>query len=322
MWFESISVASIFSRSRIGVRQMRTTCSRRISVYPFAQRCCWLLYAVIWAGSSAGSLQVAQVDELPPLEVGADRDLGVLGERGRGPAARVVDRAAAPDAARAVEVEESAGAVAVGRLEDEVAVDEEALDVRQEVLVEVQVVPARLHEPDLRGREVGHRLAEEIRRGDEVGVEDRDELRVVPLEPGGERPRLEPLAVAPAEVLDRHPPRLQLGARARRGLDRLVRRVVEELDPDPVAGVVEPLHRIEDAAHDLALVVDGDLHEDGRQDRGVRRPHRVLLPHPQVDDHHPHAVEAVAAEQARERDVEREEEDLEERHPYPGDFLG
>jgi hypothetical protein len=76
-------------------------------------------------------------------------------------------------------------------LEDEVPVDEERLQPREQVLLQVEVVPARLHHAHPRLGEVGYDRPEEVGRRNEVGVEDRHQLRVVAFEPVGQRARLE-----------------------------------------------------------------------------------------------------------------------------------
>ena len=100
------------------------------------------------------------------------------------------EAAAPPDAGGAVEVEEAPGAVAGRVLDDEVAVEEDRLDLRQQREIAVQVLPARLHHPDRRIREVGEARAQHVGTRDEVGVEDEQELPAAPSRapPGARRP--------------------------------------------------------------------------------------------------------------------------------------
>ena len=83
---------------------------------------------------------------------------------------------AAQNARGAVEIEEQAGARARAVLENEVAVEQHGFDFRQEVVIAVQVAPARLHHADLRIGEIVDGARQEIGRRAEVGVEDRDEF--------------------------------------------------------------------------------------------------------------------------------------------------
>src|SRR5437667_357365 len=84
------------------------------------------------------------------------------------------------------------------------------------------------------------------------------------LEPRREGTGLEPGAVATVEVGDREPARAELA----RGLgdDRagVVGGVVEDLDLEAVARVVEGADSLEQPARDVALVVEGKLHGHGR----------------------------------------------------------
>jgi hypothetical protein len=92
------------------------------------------------------------------------------------PAAGEFDGAAAPHAGRPVEVEEAAGAVANSLLDDEVAVEQDGLEAREQVRAPVDVRPAHLRAGDERVVEEVYELAKCLRPGDEVGVEDGDEF--------------------------------------------------------------------------------------------------------------------------------------------------
>ena len=145
---------------------------------------------------------VLQEDELPALQLRAVGEVQVLGERVVLPAAGVVDGVAPPDAGGAVEVEEAPGAVAGAVLDDEVAVEEDRLHLGEQRVVAVDVAPAHLHHADPGVGEVAEGLLQDVGRGDEVGVEDRDELALGDLEPGVQRAGLEALAVLAVEVVD------------------------------------------------------------------------------------------------------------------------
>src|SRR5205085_1266186 len=160
---------------------------------------------------------------------------------------RLVDRAAAPDPARAVEVEEAPRAAARGLLDLEMAVEDDPLELREEREVAVEVRPARLDEADLRVREVVHGLPEHVRERGEVGVEDRDELALRGLEAVREGARLEALAALAADELDVGAARAPLGDLAARDLERLVDRVVEDLHLEAVARVVEGADGVDQA---------------------------------------------------------------------------
>src|SRR5262249_51385358 len=135
--------------------------------------------------------QVGEEEEPPAAQLRAVAQVQILSERVVLPAARIVDRNPAPDARRAVEVEEAARAVAGAVLEHEVAVEQHGLDTREQRVVLIEVAPAGLDERQLRVLEVAHRPPEKIRWWHEVRVEDGDVLAARDPEAGVERARLE-----------------------------------------------------------------------------------------------------------------------------------
>ena len=87
---------------------------------------------------------------------------------------------AAPDAGGAVEIEKGAAAGARAVLDDEMAVEQNGFDLREQGIVAVEIGPARLHHADFVAavgiHEIRNGAAKEIGLGDEVGVEDGDEF--------------------------------------------------------------------------------------------------------------------------------------------------
>src|SRR5260221_4268071 len=130
------------------------------------------------------------------------------------------------------------------------------------------MLPAPLHERDLRIGEVGDGSLEEIGRGDEVGVEDGDQLAFCETEPvrqgasfeirGGEAPELhdvEACLTKPRHDLDDDP-------------YRLVVRVIQSLDLEQLARIVERRSRLDRARRRIVLIPDGDLDRDPGPARG------------------------------------------------------
>ena len=118
--------------------------------------------------------QVLQEDEPPAAQLRAVAEIEILGQRVVLPAAGVLDRGAPPDAGSAIEVEEMPRPVPAAMLEDEVAVQQDRLNLRQQRIVLVDVSPPRLHHRHLRiGEELDGAL-QEVGGGGEVGVEYRD----------------------------------------------------------------------------------------------------------------------------------------------------
>src|SRR6266498_6128132 len=81
--------------------------------------------------------QVSQIDELPAGQLRPVGDVEVLRQGVRLPAADFLEAAAPPYSRRSVEVEEAAGAVAGGVLDDEMAVEEDGLNPGQERVVAI-----------------------------------------------------------------------------------------------------------------------------------------------------------------------------------------
>jgi len=218
--------------------------------------------------------QVFDVGGPPAAQLRAVAEVQVLGQRPRAPAARVQDRGPAPHPGRAGEV----GEIAVLRphrlLDQEVKVDRHRLQPSEQRVALVEMTPTRLRECDRGVVECADRPPQKIRRRDEVGVEDGDEGRIRLLHAVGESAGLESGAGGPAQL--RHADSLAAPVRHPSGedLDRLVVRVVENLDLKPIVRPVDRADRIEDPLDNVALVVDGDLHADARFAGGGKAPRR------------------------------------------------
>ena len=161
------------------------------------------LEGVHFHGQLGGAFDIGQIEKSPAAELRAIGKIGVFGERVVLPAAGIVDGGAAPDAGGAVEIEEASAAGARAVLDDEMAVEQDALDLGQRRVVAIQVGPARLDHADLGIGEIGQRAAQEIRRGQEIGVEDGDEFAGGGLQAFGQRAGLVAFAIGAMQVLRR-----------------------------------------------------------------------------------------------------------------------
>ena len=186
-----------------------------------------------------GALDLGQVEKPPAAQLGAIGEVGIFGERVVLPAARVFDGGATPDAGGAVEVEKRAAAGARAMLDDEMAVEQDRLDLGQQGVVAVQIRPARLRHGYAGIMEIGNGAAKEIGAGDEIGVEDGDELAGSGFQAFGQRAGLEACAVGAVEVADGQPERLVALDTGARNLARLVGGIVEHLDIQELARIVE-----------------------------------------------------------------------------------
>jgi len=218
-----------------------------------------------------GRLDGAVEAEAPAAELGAIAEIEVLGERVGRPAARVLDTGAAPDTGGAVEVEEQARGGARLLLDAEVGVEQRGLRAREPRGATIQVAPARLDHAHAGIGEGRHDAPQEVHRGHEVGVEDREQLAMGDAHPGGERAGLEAAAAQPTDVAHVDPARAMARDRRRRALAGVVGRVVEHLDLEAAGRVVERRRGADQPLDDVALVVDRELDGDHRPRRLASR---------------------------------------------------
>jgi hypothetical protein len=267
-------------------------------------------------GDLCGRHHLGQEDELPALQLGPVGEVQILGEGVVLPAPGCCDGGAAPDAGRAVEVEEPPRPVARGVLDDEVAVEQDALHLGEGAESAVQVLPAHLHHAHAVVGEVVHRAAEEFLGRDEVGVEHRHELAGRGQEAVLQRAGLEALAVGPVDVVDVEPlgaPVLDGPPGDERGL---VERVVEDLDLEQLARIVELADRPDEPLDDVHLVEDGELDGDPGQLLVVplRDRHVVLVAVVQV--RHEVPVRPIHGEYEQDQPVGDDDRDLEGTHRF------
>ena len=260
-----------------------------------------------------GSDQVRQEDELPAAQLRAIAQVEIFGQRVVLPAAGISDRRSPPDARGAVEVEEQPGAVPSAVLQHEVGVEQDRLDLREQRVVLVDVPPSRLHHRDAVVAEVRNRLLQEVRRRNEVRVEDGDELALRHLHGGIERARLVAGAIGAMDVGDVD----AVGGIAHHGAlrhnARLVGGVVQHLDFEQLARIVELADGVDQPVRHVHLVVDRKLDRDLRQPFQARRHGMtVLVLHVQVDQVIP--VPPVDRENDEDEKVGRENEGFAGRH--------
>src|SRR5207247_9827973 len=102
--------------------------------------------------------------------------IGVFGLRIVLPSARAFDCGPPPNACRAVEVEESSGEMTSAVFDDEVAVKNHRLHLREQRIFAIDMTPTRLNHSNLRIAEIIHNVFEKIRRGNEVRIENRNQF--------------------------------------------------------------------------------------------------------------------------------------------------
>ncbi len=208
---------------------------------------------------------VTQQDEAPPGKLRPVAQVEIFGQRCRPPASRILHTRPPPHPGRAVEVEEESGAESGFTFDPKVSIQHERLRPCEPAVALVEVVPCRLHHADVRIGEGRKKASQKIGRRDEIGIQDEKEVSPGSPDPVGQGPGLEATPRAAVEVLDASAPTPPSGNASRGDGARLVRRIVEQLDLEAIARIVEAARRIDQPLDDVSLVVNGQLHGDAWQ---------------------------------------------------------
>ena len=228
-------------------------------------------------GELTGTDDVRHVRDTPPRELRAVAQVEIFGDRVVLPAAGIRDALRAQHGASAVEAEEEASVVAAGLLDGELRVESHHRRACERRVLLVEIAPARLGNADLRIAHVRKHRANEVVRNHEVRVEERDVLgRRVP-QPVLERAALVTLAISAVDMRDVEALRAVAIDEAARELDGVVGGIVEELDREQLARIVELGRRAKEPGEHIALVVDRELQDDARK-LVVRERERMIAP--------------------------------------------
>ena len=119
--------------------------------------------------------------------------------------------------------------------------------------------------------EIRQRAHQEVGRGDEIRVEDRDELPRRLLQTGIERARLVTGPIHAVEVVDIEAARGMAADGKLRDLFCLVGRIVQNLDLEQVLRVIELADGRDQPVGHVHFVEDRKLDGDPRQNRGRRQ---------------------------------------------------
>ena len=96
------------------------------------------------------------------------------------PAARLLDGALSPYSGSAVEIEETSRPVSRRMFDDQVAVEEDRLNPRQQGIGAIEVAPAHLYHPDAWVGKVVDALFKDLGRWHEIGIEDQEKFATGP----------------------------------------------------------------------------------------------------------------------------------------------
>ena len=123
-----------------------------------------------------GTNDVRQVKELPSGHLGAIAEIGVFSQRIVLPSSSAFNCGAPPNACRAVEIEEPPGEMPSAVFDDEVAIENYRLHLRQQRIFAIDVAPTHLNHSDLRIAEIIDNVFQEVRRRNEIRIEDGDQF--------------------------------------------------------------------------------------------------------------------------------------------------
>jgi len=208
---------------------------------------------------------VAEVVNLPSLELSAVREIEILGEGISRPVSSFLDTLTAPDTSSSVEVEgEVAGALGV-LLNNKVTVVADGLQLGEEGVIIVEMSPTSLNTSDVGLGETRNSHLEELGLRDKVGIEDGKELSASLSGSNHEGTSLEVGTRTTSEMSE-----LDLGGLSEtldafgNNLGGSIGRVIENLDLELLRRIVELQTALDETLNDVAFVVNGKLDSDGR----------------------------------------------------------
>ena len=223
------------------------------------------LEAVHIDGQFGGGDDVVEEMEAPSFHLGAVAEVEVLGQGVVLPSSGVHDAGFAPDTGGSIKIDEPAGATAGGLFDHEVAVEEHGLNAGQQAVVAVEVAPAGLDHTDFRiGEKVDHPVQDFWWR-DEVGVQNEDIIAFSGQQAVFQGAGFVASPVGPVDEFGVESCGDEFGDFPSADVHGFVGGVVQHLDLQPVARVIEAGDGIDEAGDDMLFVKNGQLDGDQRQ---------------------------------------------------------
>ena len=210
-------------------------------------------------GELVRSVYAGAVFAAPAAQCGAVAEVEILGQRVNLPAARVVNASAPPEPTRTIEVEPQAIAAAHLLLHEKVNVVHHGLRAGDETVLTIKVGPAGLGEAGARVGEgvlLDQDAAQPVDGGNEVGVEECDELAFDVRHGGGECAGLVAAAIGAVPVFDVEAGVAEFADDGGGEISGVVGGVVEHLNLKAVAGPIERGGSADYALGDVVLVKD------------------------------------------------------------------
>jgi len=205
---------------------------------------------------------VGQIPYPPAAQLSAVAEVEILRQRVPLPAAGVLDAGPPPDASGAVEVDKQPSPAPCCLLDDKVTVHPQCLGLGEERVVPVEMSPTGLDAADGGVSKVGDNSLQKVWRGKKIGIKDGHQFPFGLSQASGQRPGLETGPVQPRDVDHICPLSPQTSDGPRRYPAGGIGRIVENLDLQPVARVVQPGRCGQQPLDGVQLVVDGQLNGD------------------------------------------------------------
>src|ERR1700691_2784627 len=162
-------------------------------------------------------------------------------------------------------------------LDDEVSVQQNGFDFRKRGIIAIDIAPARLHHGELFVREIGHRAAQKIRGRNKIRIEDGHKFTGRRFEAFLQRARFVAFAIVAMDVADGHSEGPLAFYTVAGDLAGLVGRIVENLNLEQLARIIELRSGFDKPFDHEAFVVNGELNGDFRPGSYLRRwPRNVL----------------------------------------------
>ena len=218
-----------------------------------------------------------EIVDFPAAQLSADAEVEVFGEGVGLPPAGIFYGASAPHTCRAIELQQKVAKAAPRLLHAEVDVELQGLQAGDETVVFIEVFPSGLHHADPGVVEVGDGAFQKVGPRQKIGVEDGDELAPGQAQPVIQCAGFEAFARAAPDVVDLQALPAVGFHLSRHDVYRFIGRVVEYLDLQAVARIVQCGHVVDEALGHEQLVVDGQLYGHHRPFAGRRRHHPGYL---------------------------------------------
>src|ERR1700685_1440574 len=162
-------------------------------------------------------------------------------------------------------------------LDDEMPVEQNGFHFRERGIIAIDIAPASLHHSELFVREIGHRAAQKIRGRNKIRIENGNKFTARRFQAFLQRARFIAFAIVAMDVADGHSEGAVAFYTVAGDLAGLVGRIIENLNLQQLAWIVELRNGFDKPFDHEAFVVNGELNGDFRPGSYLRRRPRNVL---------------------------------------------